>query len=116
MGGLRAVRAFAFPEHTRGSAKRIIYFIQPTDGKMNLIYRTLTEHFCEYECVVIDQRPLINDERPCVMRPEVPENQSSQEEEHEENEQAIQSDRLNVSAIVAILHMLSREDSNKEID
>merc|ERR1712080_453227 len=98
-----------------GSAKRIIYFIQPTDGKMNLIYRTLTEYFCEYECVVIDQRPLINDERPCVMRPEVPENASSQEEV-EGNEQAIQSDRLNVSAIGAILPMLSREDSNKETD
>merc|ERR1712196_67429 len=109
--GLRAIRAFAFPEHTRGSAKRIIYFIQPAEGKMNLIYRTLTEHFCEYECVVVDQRVLTNDERPSVMRPEVPENASSQEEE---NKQAIQSESLNVSAIGAILHMLSREDSNKE--
>lgn len=45
----QAIKAMAFPKSTQGSAKRVIYYIQPAEDKLDFIYETIKDHECNHK-------------------------------------------------------------------
>ena len=39
-----AIKAMAFPQSTRKSNKRVIYFIEASDDRLEFVYQTLKNH------------------------------------------------------------------------